>query len=631
MGMYLKRCIPKKIMEENMKKKMFLEKIKNSKKYESFYTVHNQFLFYLFAFGKEKNINSEKEICEFKKYINNFNQFHDVLMKYYVQAFQSNNDNDKFIGEDKENNTIKDLLNEFLDEKTKFNLNRKISDFKKKIKGLTKPNNYGNKEFKYLKEKHIDDSYLSQYSKLKSIYYRYYLDKLWKILNVNENEIETKIEKILSDNCFYCGITLKQIEKLSENLELFTRRCYYSNRGFVFEIDRKEPYKEYSPDNVVLSCYWCNNAKTDEFSAKEFRQTTGKAMRKIWNDRIKNVNEKLDLIPEPNHLVPDWNPPKSLVLVWPEGLYGKIGLIPFYSSLIEKLPKDLHLTLIIKRLDQTKAKEIQQLNTKIKIEFVEIPIVEDIWIRDWAPFLAKDECGNIVAAKMVYDPPYFEKEDKKYAASDNCAGYKIAEHFSYPINNYSLVWDGGNLTHNGMGCAILTNFIKQYNCEDKVENCLHSLNITEPEFIRPEPGDETGHVDGTIRFIDDKTLLVASYPENYYNDGNRISEEELVEASKYLNELATRFSKKFEVIRITNSIPRNSIRDNIPSAEGNYMNFLRLENTILLPQYGDIEDKAAYNKFTDIFGEDNVIKIEDDIDKLAKWGGVLNCISWLSY
>ncbi len=35
-------------------------------------------------------------------------------------------------------------------------------------------------------------------------------------------------------------------------------------------IDRKSPNEESYFENVVMACYWCNDAKTDEFDAKEF-------------------------------------------------------------------------------------------------------------------------------------------------------------------------------------------------------------------------------------------------------------------------------------------------------------------------------------------------------------------------
>jgi len=41
-------------------------------------------------------------------------------------------------------------------------------------------------------------------------------------------------------------------------------------RGQNLEVDRIESKELYSPDNCVLACYPCNNAKSDVFSYQEF-------------------------------------------------------------------------------------------------------------------------------------------------------------------------------------------------------------------------------------------------------------------------------------------------------------------------------------------------------------------------
>ena len=38
------------------------------------------------------------------------------------------------------------------------------------------------------------------------------------------------------------------------------------------EVDRIESKKPYSPENCVLACYPCNNAKSDVFSYGEFKE-----------------------------------------------------------------------------------------------------------------------------------------------------------------------------------------------------------------------------------------------------------------------------------------------------------------------------------------------------------------------
>ena len=81
--------------------------------------------------------------------------------------------------------------------------------------------------------------------------------------------------------CYYCGITTEMIKSLIEKQRKYTKR----GRGFSLEIDRKKPNEEYTLSNSVLCCYWCNNAKTDEFCDEEFMEV-GTAIGNIWRKRL---------------------------------------------------------------------------------------------------------------------------------------------------------------------------------------------------------------------------------------------------------------------------------------------------------------------------------------------------------
>ena len=67
------------------------------------------------------------------------------------------------------------------------------------------------------------------------------------------------------------------------------------------EIDRKKPNLEYTKENCVRCCYWCNSAKTDEFDDVEF-ESIGDASKKIGMTGL-TVNR---------HALPDWYPCKSV-------------------------------------------------------------------------------------------------------------------------------------------------------------------------------------------------------------------------------------------------------------------------------------------------------------------------------
>ena len=84
--------------------------------------------------------------------------------------------------------------------------------------------------------------------------------------------------------CHYCGITENEIKTLLENKRLYTKRI--KTRGKTLELERKQPDLKYDNlENLTFSCYWCNNAKTDTFTDKEFIEV-GKVFSKIWQQRL---------------------------------------------------------------------------------------------------------------------------------------------------------------------------------------------------------------------------------------------------------------------------------------------------------------------------------------------------------
>ena len=86
--------------------------------------------------------------------------------------------------------------------------------------------------------------------------------------------------------CAYCGIHVEQIKALGENKKLNNKRS--DIRGYTLEIDRMLPKLEYSEENCCMACYWCNNAKTDEFSPEEFKPIA-RGINEVWNKRLETI------------------------------------------------------------------------------------------------------------------------------------------------------------------------------------------------------------------------------------------------------------------------------------------------------------------------------------------------------
>lgn len=108
-------------------------------------------------------------------------------------------------------------------------------------------------------------------------------------VTIKENKLisESDFIKFYKDDkvvrsCEYCKITESEIESLIKSDKIFTKRL--ATRGRFMEVDRIKPNEGYVIGNLALSCYWCNNAKTDEFNAEEFKPI-GKAIGKVLRAR----------------------------------------------------------------------------------------------------------------------------------------------------------------------------------------------------------------------------------------------------------------------------------------------------------------------------------------------------------
>lgn len=322
------------------------------------------------------------------------------------------------------------------------------------------------------------------------------------------------------------------------------------------------------------------------------------------------------------YVIPEFQKPKGVALVYPDKLPDKRDrLIGFYDSFIQLLLDSSGLSEITIIHRPGLKESLSKKFTDKRINLIEIANVQDIWIRDWGAIAGTAD----KVFKALYSPAYFAEHEKKYAHLDDQAGYELFTKLNLKADSIiyqsdKLILDGGNFIHNGNGIGITTNRIitdnKSFSIDQIREAFQEQLGIKKLIIVPVEPGDETGHVDGMIRFIDQKTVVVASYPDDY------------PEGKNFLDSLADQLRQDFNIVRVTSEIPKDQNLDDFPSAFGNYINYFRVGDKIFLPQYGIDKDTKARQEYEKFF---DVITVSTDIEKLADLGGVLNCITWTYY
>lgn len=337
------------------------------------------------------------------------------------------------------------------------------------------------------------------------------------------------------------------------------------------------------------------------------------------------------------NLIPEWEQPYAIALVWPEHLNaGRGSLKDFYKDFISLL-SDYIPVKILYCTGEGKYPDYPTFFTTKNVEYHPFALIGDIWLRDYCFFPVLYE-GRLIPVKARYAPCYLTTPAEiRDGDIDDETGYQLAkEIYQMPaekleITGTEILLDGGNLIHNGNGIAIITNRIVSENENffiDELKTVLSErLGITDLYLIPTEPGDDTGHADGLVRFISPKQLVISDYPYSWRNTENLISELEYKESQELVNLLARYFIQKgFDVIKMPNGIPYKS--SGFESAIGNYTNFLRIGDVVFMPEYGnEIEDQQAKSALIKAgIDKDKIIGVPN-CGILAKHGGVLNCIT----
>ncbi len=239
------------------------------------------------------------------------------------------------------------------------------------------------------------------------------------------------------------------------------------------------------------------------------------------------------------------------------------------------------------------------------IHFQLLPGTKDVWAVDYMPVQLRQDRF----VKFVYNPSYLQSKKQLKTISDVDA---ICGQTGFEPLRSSVVLDGGNVTKSRTK-VIMTERIfsdnPQYDRQALLKE-LQGLFEVEDIFILPQqPHDFTGHADGMIRFVDEQTVLV-----NDYQKEEKLFIKEFEEAIKKTG---------LDVIRIPYNPYHNKsyTQDN-----GDYINFLLMENAVIIPTFGIAEDEIVMRKFEQIFKGKTIATVE--ANELANDGGILNCISW---
>lgn len=240
-----------------------------------------------------------------------------------------------------------------------------------------------------------------------------------------------------------------------------------------------------------------------------------------------------------------------------------------------------------------------------QINFKFIPNTKDVWAVDYMPI--QTDLNRFV--RFVYNPSYLQY--KKYAKTISDVD-EICQEMDLETIKTDIILDGGNVTR-WTNKVIMTDrvFKDNRNHERKqlIKQLYELLEVDKIYFIPEQPGEFTGHSDGMVRFVDEHTIIINDYKHE---------KEEFYRAF----EIAIH-NTGLNYIPIPYHVYGNKSNEH---ANGDYINYLQLENTIIIPTFGIDADDESVRQLEAIFTGNHIHTIESN--EIAYVGGIINCITW---
>ena len=309
---------------------------------------------------------------------------------------------------------------------------------------------------------------------------------------------------------------------------------------------------------------------------------------------------------------------------WP----GKIhSIYPHYSEFVKQLSlsENVFINVNDQSMKSFAVECLQKAGAKMdSISFCIHP-TNDAWCRDHGPaFLINP---NAAQKKIIVDWNY-NAWGGKYPPYDldDVIPTLVANYFNIPVYHPGIIMEGGSVEFNGKGtvltstaCLLNVNrnpHLKQSQIE---EYLINYYGVDQVLWVDEgiEGDDTDGHIDDTVRFVNEDTVLTV-VEENIHDTNHNLLEKNL----QQLKKMRLLNGKQLNIIELP--MPNEVVyqEQRLPAS---YANFYIANNAVIVPTYRCKKDDKALDIIQSCFPTRKVIGI--DSTELI-WGlGSFHCLS----
>jgi agmatine deiminase len=321
----------------------------------------------------------------------------------------------------------------------------------------------------------------------------------------------------------------------------------------------------------------------------------------------------------------EWEPHEATWLAWPHEKSdwpGKFAPIPWlYGEIVRLLARAEKVRILVRGRDEeeTARKILRKTHADLNaVEFFHHPTNRS-WTRDFCPLFVKNRRGEVAITDWKFNGW------AKYGnfADDDAAPAFVARALGLRRWEPGLVLEGGSIDVNGAGKLLTTEECLLSDVQARnpgvprreIERALAAyLGATEVIWLgRGIQGDDThGHIDDIARFVSKDTVVAVSEPDRASANYEPLRD----------NLARLRSRGDLRVITLPCPEPVFFAGQLLPAS---YANFYIANGAVLVPTFGDKNDRLALNTLARCFSSREVVGVP--CRDLVLGLGTLHCMT----
>lgn len=358
------------------------------------------------------------------------------------------------------------------------------------------------------------------------------------------------------------------------------------------------------------------------------------------------MSKRIDSTPKADgfRMPGEFEPQQQIFMIWPERpdnwRDGGKPAQKAFADVAKAISEFAEMTMLVSASQYQVARKV--LPPQIRV--IEMSS-NDSWVRDCGPTFVINDKGGIRGVDWkfnawggLFDGLYFPWDQDDLIARKICDMERID---TYRTEDFVL--EGGSIHVDGEGTVMTTEMCllspgrNPHMSREQIENRLKDhLNIEKVIWVKDgiDPEETNGHIDDVACFVrpgEVACIWTDNKEDPFY--------ETCIEAYKTLEEATDAKGRKLKVHKLTmpevpvtikGDFAIDEVEGTIPREDGDiciasYMNFLIVNDGVIVPQYGDKLDELALEQIKDMFPDKKVVGV--NTREIVYGGGNIHCIT----